>query len=152
MDDDLSAWVDNQTKENKPAVLLIFEPKAKRGFIYLANAPHFNMPVIVALSVPRKFAEDVGCHMDFLCEDHQKGNLVLADQTTSKTCQDGGELFFILCRPTKGTRRQLMQEELTQTRLRWPDAEVLLLMPNNELLLSKLPKTKYSSKSATTIH
>jgi hypothetical protein len=130
MDRDLYNWVDQQTRENKPAVLLIFEPKAKHGFVYLANAPHFNMPVIVALNVPRRLAEDVGGHMDFLCEEHTSGKVVAADQTSVQTCKDGNHhLLFRLYQPTKDIRRRLMQSELVQTRLRWPEAEVLLLMP-----------------------
>jgi hypothetical protein len=130
LDSSASDWVDQQTAAGKPAILMIFEPDDDIGFVYLVNGPAFGCPAVIALDVPRHLAGTIGGHLDFLLEDHRNGNTLREGQTSMQRLDDG-YMVFRLVAPSRRERRELMCSELTQTRLRWPKAEVLLLKPED---------------------
>jgi hypothetical protein len=117
-------WVDRQTADEKPAVMMIYEPDAQFGHVYLANGPAFDVPVIAALEVPREIAPQIGRDIEGLFNDCRNGMPMYGGQEAILTYSG---LHMLLVEPTEYQRRKLLRDELCQSYFRWPQAEVLLL-------------------------
>jgi hypothetical protein len=123
---DPEGWLDSQTKAGKPAIFLVADPGDEEGFVYLANAPAFGMPVLFMLGVWRNIMKHIADDMVFLFERHTAGNPVKAGQIAERRIPVGGFRLETV-EPSAEHRALLMEEWLVRTAVRWPEANIAQL-------------------------